>query len=113
MPPNRPSEHIADLERRTLRALCGREIAAQAWDQLTGALAEYSWQEPDHRVVYDALRGIRSRDAKARRDQLPAQATRMGFPDVDWSLYFAHEEIPEQEIRRLIRRLIAATAERS
>jgi hypothetical protein len=113
MPMNHSSDDITDLERRILRALCRLEISPLNWNRLAASLSEYSWREPDHRVVYDALRGIRSRDATTRRDQLPAQVTRMGFPDVDWSLYFGAEEMPDREIEELIRQLKAETAGRS
>src|SRR5579863_4959221 len=73
---------VSELEREILRVLCRRDCAARDWLKLTGQLTAYSWQEPDHQVVFDALRGIWSPDAKTRRDQLPAQATRMGFPEI-------------------------------
>ena len=113
MPKNRSSERINDLERRILQALCGFEITPQNWDRLAGSLSDYSWREADHHMVYNALRGIRSHDATTRRDELPAQATRMGFPDVDWSLYFASEEISDRETEELIGRLREKTTGRS
>lgn len=113
MPENHSVERISSLERRILQALCTLEILPQGWDRLAGSLSEYSWREPDHQVIYDALRGIRSHDATTRRDQLPAQVTRMGFPDVDWSLYFASEEMTEREIEELMRQLKDETTERS
>jgi hypothetical protein len=64
-------------------------------------------------VVYEALRAIRSRDPSTRRDQLPAQVTRMGFPDLDWSLYFGGAELPTSGIEDLIRRLNPKAAGRS
>jgi hypothetical protein len=113
MPRPHPSESVTELERKILRAFCARESSPEDWNQLAHRLADYSWQEPDHRVIYDALRGIRTREAKTRRDQLPAQATRMGFPDVDWSRFFEPVRLPEPEIEELIRQLKAETAERS
>jgi hypothetical protein len=109
MPENQSSERTSSLERRILQALCALEITPQNWDRFAASLSDYSWREPDHRVVYDALRGIRSHDASTRRDQLPAQVTRMGFPDVDWSLYIGSGEMAEAEIEELIRRLKVET----
>ncbi len=82
-------------------------MKSAVWNRLAASLSAYSWQVPDHRVVYDALRGIRSRDAATRRDQLPAQVTRMGFPDLNCSVYFAPTEISEREIEGLVRQLKA------
>ena len=109
---HRPLNTVSKLEREILRALCGRDRAARDWSRLTGQLTAYSWQEPDHQVVFDALRGIRSHDAKTRRDQLPAQATRMGFPDIDWGLYLVRRKLSEPAIEILIRKLKAETSGR-
>jgi hypothetical protein len=46
-------------------------------------------QDPKHRVVFEALTALPGRQPSALREQLPAQATRMGFPDVNWQNYFA------------------------
>jgi hypothetical protein len=45
------------------------------------------------------------------REQLPAIAARMGFPDVDWDNYFTTgTTISEQKINEILRRLAATTA---
>lgn len=109
---HRALKTVSELEREILRVLCRSDCAARDWSNLTGQLTGYSWQEPDHQVVFDALRGIRSPDAKTRRDQLPAQATRMGFPDIDWSLYLDRRKLSGPAIEILIRRLKAETSGR-
>jgi hypothetical protein len=113
MTENHPSDTIAALERKILKALCTGVTDPGDWAEFASQLSAYSWQDPDHKVVYDALRAIRSRDPKTRRDQLPAQATRMGFPDLDWNLYFEGEELSTTEIEELIRKLKTATPNRS
>lgn len=105
MAQNHPSSTIAALERQLLGALCAGVGDAADWDRFAGELSAHHWQDPDHKVVYQALRAIKSRDAKTRRDELPAQVTRMGFPDVDWNLYFEREEFSAPEIEKLIRQL--------
>ncbi len=105
MPENHPCTPVALLERQILGALCAGVSNAVDWDQLASELSAHHWQDPDHKVVYQALRAIKSRDAKTRRDELPAQVTRMGFPDVDWNLYFEREEFSAPEIEKLIRQL--------
>jgi hypothetical protein len=101
---------IAALERSVLRALCTDVGATREWEGITRSLAGYVWREPEHRVVYEALRRIPSRTTKTRRDQLPAQATRMGFPDVDWANYLDANETPpsRDHLDRLIADLKAA-----
>jgi len=78
---------ITQIERRILVVLCSRALDRPKWDQLADALATHVWREPEHHIVYAALRQIRIHDPKTWREQLPAQATRMGFPEVDWQTY--------------------------
>jgi hypothetical protein len=112
MPEDHPFETLATLERQILRALCIGVSDATDWDKIISQLTDYRWREPDHEVVYEALRAVKSRDPKTRRDELPAQATRMGFPDLDWRLYFERGKEPQPELQDLIRSLKAATLDR-
>jgi len=105
MPSADSSRSIIELERQILSALCGGNIDAADWSRLASRLALQAWSDPEHKVVYDALRAVRSNDANTRREQLPAQATRMGFPDVDWANYFAARESDPAKIDQLIDRL--------
>jgi hypothetical protein len=51
-------------------------------------LEKYAWRDPDNRVVFESLCGLSCRLSPGQlREQLPAQATRLGFPDVDWENY--------------------------
>jgi hypothetical protein len=42
------------------------------------------------------------------REQLPAQATRLGFPDVPWENYLQQENADAGDVRGLIEQLLAA-----
>lgn len=95
------------IERKVLRALCGIRIDFADWNRLADRLISYPWRSPEHKVVYDALRAIKRNAADTRRDELPAQATRMGFPDVDWTEYFVVELSDSADIDRLIGGLMA------
>jgi hypothetical protein len=99
---------VKSLERQILRVLCGGAITAVVWEALAGQISDHLWQEPEHRVVYEALRQIRSRDPQTLRDQIPAQATRMGFPDVEWAAYLSSQPDIETNPKQLIARLKAA-----
>ena len=97
MPAADKSLAIVQLERKVLRALCREQVGDSAHDGLdaqsrTGAISSllsHNWQDAEHRVVFDALARLPGRDAAELRRQLPAQATRMGFPEVQWETYFA------------------------
>jgi hypothetical protein len=82
-----------DLESRILRALCSnpspRTDNSAARANILAQLRPHHWQDSEHRVVFEALTALPGRDATELREQLPAQATRMGFPDVNWENYFA------------------------
>ncbi len=112
-----------DLERRVLRELCRATLTRAAWAKIGRALREYTWRDVEHGLVYAAIQRLASRDPKTLREQLPAQATRMGFPDIDWQMYFPGAEKPlarpsaDQLVRQINRligpsRIAAARAQR-
>jgi len=102
MPPGDSSKPAVEIERKILRALCSANIDSAAWRRTMARLETYAWQDAEHKVVYGSLRALRTSDAQARRDQLPAQATRMGFPDVDWQLYLAGDAELGKRLDQLI-----------
>lgn len=80
------------LEREYLRSVCSSHDPPLARGALLHLLASHIWQDPEHRVIYEALCRFGNRAASAIRQELPAIATRMGFPDVDWTPYFECKE---------------------
>ena len=98
---------ITEVERCLLCVLILREIAPSEWKEIEGKLGDYVWRGADHAVVYQAIVRARKRDPKRWREDLPAQATRMGFPDLDWKALY--EPTPlimgEAQLHRLIRKL--------
>jgi hypothetical protein len=106
----------AEIEREILQTLCRATVAHGDWDKIADALANYPWTQPEHGVVYAALIHARKRAPKAWREELPAQATRMGFPDVDWARY---SSLPEKKnsardarLKKLVRALKTSAAVR-
>jgi hypothetical protein len=93
------------IERDILRTLCAVAIDPSRWRGLVNQLSDYEWKDPEHKVVFDALRQIKSDDAHRRRQELPAQVTRMGFPDVNWEKYLDADVLPNVQIQALIDRL--------
>lgn len=127
MPAADKSLVITELERRFLRALCreGADSCAHAGldDQsragAVSGLLSHNWQDAEHRIVFEALARLPGRDAAELRRQLPAQATRMGFPDIQWETYFAggtpddatSAEERRRELESIIRQLREASSE--
>jgi len=99
------------MERQILQALCGNSVSGAGRERIISLLATHFWSNPEHKVVYDALRALRTTDPDARREQLPAQATRMGFPDVDWQNYLTPHPGNEADLGALIEMLKKAESD--
>jgi hypothetical protein len=97
------------LERSALRGLCGEHAGVMSASDAKTLLKKYVWQDPDNRVVFEALSGLSSSLTPAElREQLPAQATRLGFPDVPWENYLTPDEAGAKDVRSLIEQLLTA-----
>ena len=99
-----------DRERSLLREICRAKLAHAAWSKVASALSDYVWLDVEHGLVYSAIERLGAGDPRLLREQLPAQATRMGFPDIDWEVYFAVKEkrstaAAPSRLLRLIRQL--------
>jgi hypothetical protein len=109
---NPQAEQILGLEHEILRALCASTEAAWGRRELLTALSAHNWHDPEHRVVFEALLRTRSRDPAALRSEIPATATRMGFPDVEWGEYFGGDTILElAEVKTRVHTLLSAPSE--
>jgi hypothetical protein len=109
MPQPTNPKTIHGLERSILCALCGSVDPRASRAALARELDAHTWQEVDHRVVYQALGRLQRSDPQPLRQQLAVAATRMGFPDVDWDDYFAPSGIADADLPELVRQLVAIT----
>jgi len=91
-----------------LRALCRLAAAGAAPEGPPRELGNYRWHEPEHRVVYEALEEVSKHGSRPLREYLPAQAARMGFPDLDWAAYFDAPDPAAAELPELMREIKAA-----
>jgi hypothetical protein len=80
----------------------------KARKDLLNKLAEYCWRDPENRVVYEAMKRLAGCDVTSLRERMPAEATRMGFPDVDWERYFQHDGIQATDVVGLVEELMRA-----
>lgn len=110
--PSPPHAAVADLERELLRALCVPGARASARIAVVSEMAGYSWRDHENRVVFDAIRRLRGRELEDLRASLPAVATRMGFPDVNWDTFFVPDTNSRSDPLALARRLLAAAPTR-
>jgi len=102
-----PSQRLCALERSILRALCQASLPDALRQGICRELATYQWRLADHRIVFAALQRARTASSSPLREQLPAHATRMGFPDINWAVLFVPGEAVEG-IERLVTDLRAA-----
>jgi len=108
-------ETVIATERDVLRRLCDSGIERISPDPLK-SLANYRWSSPDHQVVFNALVRLAAIPPGALRDLLPAETTRMGFPDITWDRFFApRESAPDSRrpLSELIEALLSASKRQS
>jgi hypothetical protein len=108
MPKQSQAQQVFELERETLCALCIRASLNAQHPTAMRELSNHIWQDAEHRVVFEAIQRLSSSDPKLLREQLPAQTTRMGFPDVSWENYFSPAPHHEKDFETLVRELLAA-----
>jgi hypothetical protein len=98
---------LIEAEQKLLRAVCSRRTSSERIIAAIDALANYAWLVPEHATVFQAIRRSLALDRNSWRELLPAQTTRMGFPDVAWPEYFAAGDRDETaSLNDLIKRLI-------
>ena len=102
------TQQVFELERETLCALCVRASLNAQHPTAMRELSNHIWQDAEHRVVFEAIQRLSSSDPKLLREQLPAQTTRMGFPDVSWENYFSPAPQNEKDFEALVHELLAA-----
>jgi hypothetical protein len=73
-------------------------------------LGAYTWSDSDNGLVFEALHRLRSAGTPTTaqlRPELAAQATRMGFPDVNWENYLGQNTTDQRDLRHLVDELLA------
>lgn len=101
------------LERRKdeleiLRALSTRRLQGRARAEAFEILAGYSFVEPIHQVIFDALREIPAENPQVLREQLAVRLNNKGFPDLDLESFFAPPELTAAQAAAQIRALSSA-----
>ena len=97
-----------EVERLLVSALCAGPLSPEDRSEALRSLADYNWIQPDHRVIYEALRRSRQRESPALREHIVAEITRLGFPDIDVEPFFNPSTLTKAEIVGLASALLAA-----
>ncbi len=93
------------IEIRVLRVLCQGTPEGPVKDIGESLLRDYHWRSATHRTLWDALRTIPSEDINVLRQLLPAQLTRLGFPDEEWEQLFVPQTLSKEEAVAFMRRM--------
>jgi hypothetical protein len=99
---------IPELERALLSALCSVDLSTSERSTILLRLAGHTWRHPDHQVTYAALRSAPKLDRVSLRAYLIAEVTRLGFPDIDFTRYFAPSSLAITDVAKLAGSLLAA-----
>jgi hypothetical protein len=90
-----------EQEIQLLQFLCLPDAPGAHRTGVLRRLSRYSWREPDHQVIFEALSEISSAPPHELRALLPAQLTRKGFPDMSLDLYFQPPDLSPDEAQEL------------
>ena len=102
------SRDTKEIELRVLGALCAAPLSLDDRSKALRSLANYNWILPDHRVIYEVLRRSRQPNSAALRENIVAEITRLGFPDIDVEPFFNPCNLTKPEIDGLANALLAA-----
>jgi hypothetical protein len=91
-----------EIERQLIRLLCSRDVRPAELRRLAAEFSSRSWRDAEHEMIFRAICDLAGRDHQSLRSELPAQATRMGFPDVEWSIYLDASARPESSLEEII-----------
>lgn len=82
MQPNPKENTRMESERQVLRFLCAGGADAAAQQNVARRLADYSWRDADHEILFEAIGELLAREPRRILRELPAAITRRGFPDI-------------------------------
>jgi len=108
---NQP-HNVEEIERKMLAALCSGSLTLTERQSFLRRLGRYDWHSPDHRVIYTALRRSRQLNRAELRQDVIAEVTRLGFPDVDITQIFVPCGLLKNDLVALVDILLSASTER-
>jgi hypothetical protein len=108
VPDHPPQSFRSALEQQILQRFCTEDVPESVTAAIKTKLDSYAWCDPDNRIVFEALCSLGSLTPAVTASQLPALATRMGFPDLNWERYLGHHRTDPADIRDLVEELLVA-----
>jgi hypothetical protein len=108
----RDAHEIIAAEQQVLMGMCRADLPPSELNGYIERLTNYSWLEPEHTTVFQAIRSVAGIPNGWWRDELRTQATRMGFPDVDWARYLSTTSPNRPMLRELVDSLVGSSPRR-
>ncbi|HKV27960.1 MAG TPA: hypothetical protein VJN90_06780 [Candidatus Acidoferrales bacterium] len=105
---NNLADSRAEREIRLLRFICDATRDKSEREILIRVLADYAWLDADNEILFEAIRGLFSRNTQDILSHLPAELTRRGFPDLPWEPLRQRSTLTAAEARALAGELIQA-----
>lgn len=95
-----------EAEFRVLQALASETCDPALREKITRDLADYSWNTPEHAILFCELADGLRNDLHNRERHLLATLTRAGFPESDISDLFLPVSVGRSEIQEILRELV-------
>ena len=92
---------LVEQERLALRAMCTGTPQGSVLETARRLLRSYSWREPVHQAIFQAVESIPSDSPEDIRNRLLTRLTVRGFPDVDCADLFQPHCLSKEEAERL------------
>ena len=109
MEPSQKENARTECERRLLRFLCAREADAAARRSVARRLADYSWRDADHEILFEAISELLRDEPRQILSELPAAITRLGFPDISCEWLAVDCGMNSTQARELAEELLRAS----
>jgi hypothetical protein len=109
MEPSQKEDARTECERRLLRFLCAREADAAARRSVARRLADYSWRDADHEILFEAISELLRGEPRQTLSELPAAITRRGFPDISCEWLAEDCGMDSTQARELAEELLRAS----
>ncbi len=106
---NNNSVSCAEAEEQLLQFLCASAEDIAQRRRVLQRLSLHSWPDNDHRILFEAIGDLLSRNSQTILEHLPAELTRRGFPDISYDALSAPPVLNSAAALALAEKLVRAS----
>lgn len=103
--PQSTRERQIEAERLLLSALCQRSLPESTQEDVLRNFAKRKFAHPEHQLVFWALSKLLAKEPAVIQELLAARLTLLGFPDLDFKIFFESPVPAPTEIPALLQLL--------